>query len=233
MISQRKPLIGIVANEGEYEGIYLLKKKYVESIWKAGGVPILLLPMMDEALVESYSGICQGILLTGGGDINPSYFGEEPVWELTGVSALRDYFEISLAQWAMEAKIPLLGICRGCQVMNVAAGGGVIQHLNKSLHEQSSPRHVTSHGVELTADSRLASIYQSLKIEVNSFHHQAIGEHLGQGMVVAARSHDGVIEGIERPSSEFCVGVQWHPECLNDLGTQRLFSYFVQCAEKS
>jgi putative glutamine amidotransferase len=223
-----RPLIGITVNEKEYEGIFLAKKAYAEAIVRAGGTPLLLPPLLDDALIEAYARTCQGVLLSGGGDITPAYFQEEAAPGLEEVSLLRDYFELGLADWAHRLGVPILGICRGCLLLNVAAGGSVLQHLPDSArHQQLEPRHRSSHAAIFSDEAgALSRICGAGRIAVNSFHHQAVGR-LGEGIVVAARAPDGVIEAIAWEGEAWSLGVQWHPESLPDAPSHRLFSYFV------
>jgi len=226
-----KPIIGISCNEFEEEYCYSLKKYYVDSILEAGGLTVLLPPLSDYDLIEEYAELCAGILLTGGGDVDPYYFGEVAEKDLEEINPLRDFFEIKLADQAIQKKIPLLGICRGCQIINIAAGGSVIQHIQSNYcHNQKAPRNYPIHDIFIEKNSQLAAILNCDTIRVNSFHHQAVNK-LGKDLVATARSADGIIEAIEKRSHPFCMGVQWHPECLQDTYSRALFKTFVKKAQ--
>lgn len=226
-----KPIIGISCNEFSEDNIYSLKKYYVNSILESEGVPVILPPISDYSIIKEYTELCAGILLTGGGDIDPYYFGEPAEKDLGEINPLRDFFEIKLADWAIQRKIPLLGICRGCQVLNIAAGGSVIQHIKSNYcHNQKAPRNYPIHDIFITKNSKIADILNSDTIRVNSFHHQAVNK-LGKDLAATARSADGIIEAIENKVHPFCIGVQWHPECMQDTYSRALFKAFVKKAQ--
>jgi putative glutamine amidotransferase len=227
-----KPLIGITGNHDDDNGAVLLKDYYVKAIRNAGGIPLVLPPSYEEDLIKDYIAILSGVLLSGGGDLDPAWWGENPMKGLGRISPLRDYFEIQLTQLALHKGLPVLGICRGCQVMNVARGGSLIQDLPGGLeHNQNAPRDVPFHGIVIAAGSNLASILKRERIRVNSFHHQAVKQP-GQGLIITACSLDGIIEAVEDPRQAFFIGVQWHPECLQDEASFQLFNAFVASAQK-
>ena len=173
-----------------------------------------MLPAM-RGMEGEYLKSLDGILLSGGGDIDPSFFGEEP-HPLTGwISPRRDAFELELARLALGSGMPVLGICRGLQVLNIAAGGDICQDISLLLrtplkHAQDAPRRHSTHGLQLLPGSHLANLLGSLEIRVNSFHHQIVGR-VAHGFSVTARSSDGAIEGLESQSG-YALGVQFHPE---------------------
>jgi putative glutamine amidotransferase len=165
-------------------------------------------------------GEIQGLLLTGGGDVDPVLYGEDRHPSVEDAEPGRDEFEIDLARRAMEANLPVLAICRGAQVLNVAAGGTLVQDIPSAVaselpHSVPQPRDAIAHGIGVTAGSKLASALgpsvQAGTCRVNSRHHQSVGR-IGEGLVASAFAPDGVIEAIEKPGAAFCVGVQWHPE---------------------
>ncbi len=210
---------------------------YVESIRRAGGEPCVLQLNAAPSLKE-----LDGVLLTGGGDIAPAHYHETPHPKANPPDDTRDRFELELATLALERDIPLLGVCRGLQIVNVAAGGTLIQDIpsevNHALpHEVSSPLNAIAHEVWVTRGSALASMLQEQladgeTLQVNSRHHQAI-RRTAEGFTVSATAPDGVIEAIERPASKFCVAVQWHPENFWRTGEFRgLFEEFVRASEK-
>lgn len=223
-----RPKIGITGNYDYEADYYWLKRYYVASINNAGGVGIILPPVDDEKLLNHYMNICNGFLFSGGGDMDPCYWGEMPSWRLGEINPLRDDFEYKLAQKVLGSSLPVLGICRGCQLLNVAMGGSLIQDINSKLaHQQKAPRNYTFHGIVIEEGSILAKILKTNNIRVNSFHHQAI-KTLGQGLKVSATAPDGVIEAVESKEHPFVIGVQWHPECLTDKYSYLLFRALVE-----
>lgn len=224
-----RPIIGITVNYDEEEKQLCLREYYTESIYKAGGIPVLLVPGIEPELIRAYLQLCHGFVLSGGGDIDPLYWGEEPDKGLGRISPLRDSFEVLLARAILEQQRPLLGICRGCQVMNVAGGGTLWQDLETGLkHMQEAPRSYPIHEIRIENASLLKCIMKSEAIRVNSFHHQAV-KSPGAGFKISARASDGTVEAIEgQYAGVFCLGVQWHPECMVDENAQALFRYFVR-----
>ena len=181
-----------------------------------------------------------GILLTGGGDVDPVFYGEDRHSTVEDAEPGRDEFEIDLARRAMAADVPVLAICRGSQVLNVAAGGTLVQDIPSSVdsqlvHRIREPKNADSHAISIVRGSRLAaalgeSLAASCTCRVNSRHHQSVAR-LGSGLVASATAPDGVIEGIEAPASTFCLGVQWHPENFWQTGEfTPLFDAFVAAA---
>ena len=210
---------------------------YEEAVRLAGGTPRVL--SIDEP--PSLDGL-DGVLFTGGGDIDPSYYGETRHPRTNDPDARRDKYELALAELALGSDRPVLAVCRGLQLINVAAGGTLIQDIPSEVpaavtHQVSTALDAIAHNVTVARDSALARALQSEiradgSIEVNSRHHQAPGE-LGEGFVVSATGPDGVVEGIERPSARFCIGVQWHPENFWRSGTFRsLFESFISAARR-
>jgi putative glutamine amidotransferase len=187
---------------------------YSEAVVQFGGLPVML-PNLSPELAEAYLAEADGLLLTGGVDVDPAYFGEEPHPLLGLVDLPRDRFEIALYQAARAHGIPVLGICRGHQIINVAAGGTLHQHLpavaNTVQHEQIDISGTPSHGVALEPASVLAKAFGAEKIRTNSYHHQAVDKP-GKGFKITGRSADGLAEAIESTEGTFVLGVQWHPE---------------------
>jgi putative glutamine amidotransferase len=183
-----------------------------------------------------------GLLLTGGGDVDPVFYGEDRHPLTDDAEPGRDEFEIDLARRAMSENVPLLAICRGAQVLNVAAGGTLVQDIPSALetelsHSMTEPKDLECHEIDVVAGSKLSAVLGdrldgSCSCRVNSRHHQSVGRP-GDGLVVNARAADGVIEGIEKPDATFCVGVQWHPENFWRSGEFKpLFEAFVQAARE-
>lgn len=209
---------------------------YIQAILHAGGLPLVLPPYQP---IHHYLPALDGILLTGGGDIDPRRYAAHTIHSETyGISELRDEFEITLVKQAIEQNLPLLAICRGIQVLNVALGGTLYQHLPDDLptslnhqHELHIPFDQPAHQVRIDPRSRLFSIVGTSELMVNSFHHQAVHE-LAPPLVASATAPDGVIEAVELPKASFVLGVQWHPErrfphSPTDLA---LFKAFVEAA---
>jgi putative glutamine amidotransferase len=210
---------------------------YVESIRRAGADVIEVTLQDDPAAVVARA---DGILLTGGGDVEPSLYGAPPHDSYAAAEPGRDAFEIALVRAALAADRPLLAICRGMQVLNVACGGDLVQDIptevNGALpHAVNEPRYAIAHEVWVTATSRFAALMKDRledgeSCQVNSRHHQAV-RHPGDGLEVVGTAPDGVIEALERPASRFCVAVQWHPENFWRTGEFRpLFEGFVNAA---
>lgn len=235
-----RPIIGITCDYDWEASNFLLQSGYVEGICRAGGLPLLIPPISTCTAEEGISDILsqlQGLLLTGGQDVHPRYFGEEPHAAIGRVNPPRDDLELPLCQAAVEAKMPVLSICRGAQLMNIALGGDVYQDLNAQYkdedlicHSQSAPKWAPFHHVSIKEGSRLHKIMGTHQIFTNSFHHQAV-RTLASGLEAVAWAADGVIEAIESVSHPFLIGVQWHPErMLEDPHMITLFEAFVEVA---
>ena len=211
-----KPVIGITGNYGELE--CKLAETYYKSVIKAGGVPVIIPPSADtDTIVNTLSRI-DGLLLSGGGDFNPLYCGEEPSPKLHSINRERDLPELLITRLAYNRQIPMLGICRGIQTLAMALGGRVEQDIEPKAtvkHCQDADRSEPTHTVNIESDTILHSIYGTNSIAVNSFHHQAVAE-TGEKFKVTATSADGFIEAIESREFKSIMGVQWHPECLDD-----------------
>jgi putative glutamine amidotransferase len=190
---------------------------YVRALLAAGGVPLILSPLMGASLAAAALDGCDGLLLTGGEDIEPSWYGAEPSPLLEQPSQERDLFELALFAVARQRALPILGICRGIQLINVALGGTLFQDLPSERpgtidHSPKHPRDARTHRVRLQPGSRAALSLGATQITVNSVHHQAIRE-LGKGLVASGWSDDGLIEAAEsEPGPSWVLAVQWHPE---------------------
>jgi putative glutamine amidotransferase len=216
-----RPVIGITtyAQEASW-GVWrlpaaLVPLDYVEAVERAGGRP-LLVPPTDDGVSETLDTL-DGIVFSGGGDIDPALYGADAHPETDAPQARRDAAELALLEAALERDMPTLAICRGCQLLNIARGGDLVQHLPERVgndaHKQI-PGVFVEHAVAVRDGTRLAAIV-GVRTEVTSHHHQGIGR-LGEGLVENAHADDGTLEGVEDPSLRFAVGVQWHPEAGQD-----------------
>lgn len=225
-----KPVIGISGNYQGENNSFWFKDFYVNSILEAGGVPVLLPSVTDEELLEDYFRVCQGFVLSGGGDLDPVYWGEFPDPGCGEIDPLRDRFEVSLVRRAYLQNKAVLGICRGCQVLNAALGGTIWQDIKSPMaHSQKAPRNHLFHDIFIEKGSNLENIVGDQHIRVNSFHHQAV-KLPGNGLYISAMAPDGIAEAVESRESLFFIGVQWHPECLKDDYSARLFSALTAAA---
>ena len=226
-----KPIIGITSDLKEQR--VNVSHNNILAIAAAGGLPLVLPNVIDQDIIYHYAEVLDGLLLTGGGDIDPAYFEEEPHPNLGRICPERDFFEFELIQEMLLRNKPILGICRGCQILNVAIGGDMFQDIYAQQdspllqHNQQAPYHHCSHFVEVKEESLLYSIVKSNQFKVNSFHHQAV-RRVGEGFAVCATASDGVIESFESTEHRFVIGVQWHPEHLKDEYSARLFRAFVE-----
>ena len=211
------PVIGITGNVTE--GNLSLLSGYFKSIVAAGGIPMVIPPYEDTSLMIEMLGRIDGLLLSGGADLNPLFLNEQPVEALHNINPWRDRQELLLVRLAANRQIPILGICRGIQVMTAALGGKLYQDINTQMegqhikHSQDLDRAYASHTVTLEPDSILAKLFNTETLAVNSFHHQAVKEP-APGFRVTARATDGVIEAVESTEYKSMLGVQWHPECF-------------------
>lgn len=192
----------------------LTGRNYSLAIAAAGGLPTMV-AVLDPALAEAYAAQADALVLSGGADVDPALFGAHPEPKLGAVDERRDAFELALYRAFRAARKPVLGVCRGHQVINVAEGGTLHQHLptvpGAWQHDQRDISGAPLHPVKLTSGSRLAGIFGTLEIRTNSYHHQAI-DKLGAGLTAVAHSGDGLVEAVEERAGSFVLGVQWHPE---------------------
>ncbi len=244
----KKPKIGITLSEmledrsrrkPTWKPFDYLKREYHEAVQKSEGIPILLPNTYDPSLAEEIIGMIDGLLLTGGGDLHPSYYGQEPHPKLTETTRNRDSFEMAMARLALEANMPIMAICRGYQVLNVTLGGTLFQDLStlpKGVGEHADPGQTARifHEVAIMPGSLLHRILGSELIETNSSHHQVIDKP-GEGAVVTAFAReDQVPEAIELGGKRFVVGVQWHPEAIFDrVHSRKLFEALIQASRQT
>lgn len=229
-----KPIIGITCSWQEDKQLHAINDYYVQAVAAAGGIPLVIPCRTPDQAGDIYSWL-DGLLLTGGPDLDPFYFGEEPRVGLGEITPLRDQLELELCRLALKGEKPLLAICRGLQVLNVAAGGSVHQDLapvTRLMHSQKAPRWHPTHEVAILQDSGLYFLAGADRYRVNSFHHQGINE-LGQGLAAVAWSNDNLVEAVESPDKPLkIIGVQWHPETRwdRDRFAFRLFMNLVDQA---
>lgn len=244
----RKAVIGILPNvlfdkEGAFPGMerVYVNATYVRAVEAAEGIPVMLPMVTDEAAVQAQLDCVDGLLLSGGYDVDPVFYDEEPVRELGLTVPDMDRHQLAAARLCQESGKPMLGICRGLQVMNVAFGGTLYQDIYRDRpdgetaagleHVQKGQRRDVSHTVTVQSGTRLAAILGESPVLTNSFHHQAV-KQAAPGMIVNAVSRDGVVEGLELSGDVFAVGVQWHPEDLYPYHDEmaRLFAAFIEAS---
>ena len=232
-----KPLIGITCSRDYEQNRYFVPVAYVRAVTAAGGQALVLPPAQGgQKEAQNLLSLLDGLVLSGGGDLDPVVFGEEPAPGLGEIDPERDWWELALTRLTLAAGKPLLGICRGIQVLNVAAGGSIWQDIsnccqNPLQHMQNAPRWYPTHTVDMEPGSRLAQILKTKRLRVNSFHHQGLKEP-APDLTVAARSADGIIEAVELNRHPFTIGVQWHPEAMWEKHAPMhwLFQAFVATA---
>jgi putative glutamine amidotransferase len=235
------PVIGITV-DAEAPGGYsrfpwlALRENYVQAVAHAGGLPVLLPHQPGHA--GAYLRLIDGLIITGGAfDIDPALFGAADRHPTVTTKEQRTAFELAILKGALAADKPILGICGGQQLLHVALGGRLIQHIPDEVadalaHEQPNPRDEPGHMVRVIAGTRLHGIVGSDELPVNSAHHQA-AQDIPDGVAVNALAPDGVIEGIEAIGRRFCIGVQWHPEFEISDGDRALFAAFIDAARES
>ena len=233
-----RPKIGIVCASGgsEQKERYSLPEQYVSAVVAVGGYPVLL-PCCEPVDAASALDAVHGLLLPGGGDVDPAWFGEEPLVGIGTIDPVADAVEISLCRAFVEAKRPVLGICKGCQVMNIALGGDVYQDIHAQTqsvlqHRQTAPAWHATHAVRVVEGSLLERIVGARELKVNSFHHQGI-RRLGDGLSASALASDGIVEAVEHRELPFLLGVQWHPERTfhRQPWDRAIFGAFVRACE--
>lgn len=243
-----KPLIGLTAERWSSgylplpdHDVHGVLRTYIEALLGAGALPVIVPLGLSEADRRALVARLDGLLLPGGGDVDPAEYGDTPHPKLADdVDPLRDAIEIGLARDAVATGLPLLAVCRGIQVLNVALGGTLIQDIpsevsgaiRHSFRLSEAPREHLAHPVQIAEGSRLAEALGAPIVRVNSRHHQAI-RAVAAGLEIVGRAPDGVIEGVELPGHPYLLGVQWHPENLQALPEmKRLFVSFVDAARK-
>ena len=234
-LNAHRPLIGVTLDqetEPTYSKFpwYAVRENYMNAVVEAGGIPVGLPHNLE--LAQNYASLVDGFLITGGAfDVDPELFGDSRISPFTNLKAKRTAFELAIARISLERNIPVFGICGGEQLLAVALGGTLIQHIpdcsfDTLQHEQRNPRNEPGHKVNIFPGSVLHKIVGAEEMTVNSAHHQAVSEPGSKG-TVNAKAPDGIIEGIEYPSHRFYLGVQWHPEFHISDSDKKLFEAFI------
>lgn len=233
-----QPVIGVVPLVDDQRHSLWMLPGYMQGIEEAGGIPMMLPLTTDKIFLEEMMNVCQGILLTGGQDVNPLLYGEEVSAACGECSPERDTMEAELLRIALEEDKSVFGICRGIQFLNVYLGGTLYQDIPAEYptsinHHMTPPYDRMIHTVSILPDTPLHDILKCSTLPVNSYHHQAV-KTLGTGLKLTAISEDGLTEGIYMPDHRFVLAIQWHPELLfhKDVPSKKLFSAFVQSAIK-
>ena len=238
------PLVGIPSRNDQTSRsgtpIFAQNQTYVAAVATTGGAPLLIPLNLDEGALRAIYEQLNGLLLAGGGDLDPKHYGEAIHEKCGQIDEARDRVELTLAGWALAEGLPVFGICRGIQVLNVAAGGALYQDIASQApgslkHDcwPDHPRNYLAHQVTVNGDSQLAAILGQRRVGVNSMHHQTVKD-LAPSFKVVARATDGLIEAIESHDHPFALGVQWHPEELVEDAPpmRRLFEEFVSAARR-
>ena len=235
MPRRQNPLIGLTTYGRGADNRYTLPADYIDAVRRAGGVPLLIAP--GESRVEAILDVIDALVLSGGGDIDPSRYDGKRHETNYSIDQERDTLELELARRVIDSSIPTLGICRGAQILNVVQGGKLIEHIPdevgvKVLH-RAPPREPVTHGVKLKPGSRLAKILGRDQFDATSWHHQAL-RGAAAGFDAVAHAPDGTIEAIEMPSHPWMIAVQWHPElsAASDPLQQKLFDALVEAARE-
>lgn len=236
-----KPIIGVTPYMEVDQSRYMVSSVNVEAIDQAGGMPVILPYLLDNQDLEQLADKLDGLYATGGDDIDPSLFGEEPHPRLGTIIPKRDQFEITLMKKMLDRNKPILGVCRGSQILNIAAGGDMYQDIYAQIdrdllqHAQKAPREHGSHIVHVVKKSLLHHITGMEKFRVNSIHHQA-NRDVPDFFQISGKAGDGVIEAVESTKHHFVLGIQWHPEAMaaaNDEASLKIYQHFIDaCSNK-
>lgn len=226
-----RPLIGVTSSYSWDNNSQNLPNSYIDAVERGGGTPIILPPTFTVDVGQLLEAV-DGLVLTGGVDVDPQIYGEDPLPQMGRIDPKRDHFELEITRRALSVGKPTLAICRGIQVLNVAAGGTLFQDIPSQVkgsikHSAQTPTFYPSHSVRVKAGSKLHGIFGKEELGVNSFHHQSVKD-LGEGLVATAWAPDGVIEAMEIPGEVFILGVQWHPERMIDGEMLKIFQAFAE-----
>ncbi|MFA1819440.1 gamma-glutamyl-gamma-aminobutyrate hydrolase family protein [Virgibacillus oceani] len=235
-----KPLIGVTASMEIDQSVYTVNNRNIKAILKAGGMPIILPYFLEDEDVKQIAYKIDGLYATGGYDIDPTLFGEEPHPGLGTIIPARDQSEIKLMKKLMKLKKPILGVCRGSQTLNIAAGGDMYQdiyaQMDKQLlqHRQKAPMEHMSHYVFVEKDSLLHRVTGEKKFKINSYHHQANCD-VPEGFQISGKASDSIVEAVESKELPFVLGLQWHPEATSAIGDQpsvKIYEAFINACVK-
>ena len=243
--ASRPPLIGITADSSDseqsglkpkQEAMFSLAHRYCDAVQRAGGLPVIIPHSPSRTQIRQLLQRVDGLVISGGDfDIDPSYYGEEPIANLGKIKAQRTFTEMKSIAVGLRRDLPMLGICGGAQAINVALGGSLYQDIATQLpHAREHQRnHSNGHVIKLLHGTLLQKIFNRQTIKVNTTHHQAIRDP-GKDLIVNARAPDGLIEGIESTKHSFVLGVQWHPEVLAQRSAEhrKLFSLFIAICKR-
>ena len=236
----KKPVIGISGTFGT-NNITQVNSTYINSVIRAGGIPVVLPINGDKEVMKGMIESIDALIMTGGEDIDPIYYNEEPIPQQGEIVPERDAFDIEMIKFAVERDIPVLGVCRGHQLMNVAFGGTLYQDIPSQVktkvikHSQKAPSWYGTHKVELEKGSILADVLNKTSVYTNTFHHQAVKD-VAPNFIVTARTSDGVVEAIEMKGNKKVFGVQFHPEAPTAKGSDEflpVFTYLVDLAKQT
>ena len=235
-LTNMKPIIGVFA-EIDNEFNTRVQNPYIHAIERSAGIPILFPYVRDGETIERIVDICDGFFFTGGADIDPKRYGEEATESIGDIQEYRDEFEFRVFQKAIKTSKPILAICRGAQLVNVALGGTLYQDIStevhtKISHRQREPKFSSSHDVRIIIDTPLYEMMGTEQIKANSFHHQAI-KALGKGLEIMAVAEDGIIEAVYSSERQYLRAYQWHPERLFETNTQNriIFEDFIHACK--
>lgn len=234
-----KPIIGITSSMETDESYYMVDNNNIKAIAQAGGLPVILPYLPVETDIEQIANMIDGLYATGGYDIDPTLFREEPHPNLGTIIPARDAFEITLMKRLLAMGKPILGVCRGCQILNIAVGGDMYQDIYAQIdrtllqHSQKAPKDHASHFIDVLKGSLLHRLTDAEKLKVNSRHHQA-NRNVSDPFQVSGKASDGIIEAIESKAHAFALGLQWHPENLavsGDDHSLRVFQGFIKSCQ--
>ena len=231
MNRENRPVIGITSSMSDT--FVRMRRNYFDAIENAGGIPVFMPHTGGADDAEKFLSFCDGVLFAGGDDVDPKFYGEEIKFDSVETTPERDVFELALAELLKNDTRPVLGICRGAQLLNVAFGGTLYQHIDG--HRQDERGAVNLRAARVTEDTFLRELAEADEIKTNSFHHQAV-KNVAPGFIVAARADDGTVEAIEpaERTDRFILAVQWHPEYFykTDKCANNIFKAFVEAAKK-
>lgn len=234
-----KPLIGVIPAMESDEKFYKVSKNNLVALEEAGGIPVVLSYLSNANDIDQIIEQLDGLYLTGGDDIDPIHFNEEPHPNLGAFNPKRDAFEIEVTKKMLVKDKPVLGVCKGAQIINLASGGDMYQDIHAQIddsllqHNQKAPNYVALHEVELMKGSLIYQVVGRGKIRVNSFHHQA-NRQVDDAFVISGRAKDGVVEVVESKVHRFVLGVQWHPEMMAAVGddfSNKIFEGFISACK--